>query len=552
MKKSNHYLSPIMVLNIPVIIGFILASSRSAIANGVIDSVSIRVPAACTLSSSIAQGQAHNASIAGGVYKPEIGTTNLKIVCNDNSGFSLYAVGFTDDIHGRTTLSSSLGSSYDIITGTAEDGNNSNWAMKVDAIPNATYDLSIENGFDSYSAVPSRFARVATRNTGTDVGQQAVGSNLTTTYAVYISKTQPPGSYIGQVKYTLVHPYNLDPPQDYETESGYIGYYPNATSYVGTFESQAIGQTDTSATLSPSTFYREGYGFAGWNDRFDYTGTFYGPNETISFEAGQYSGDNKGLSLYAVWKKSEGDLQNWNGCSSMRQGDVTALTDQRDNQTYAVAKLADGKCWTIENMRIDDSVNADAMIAGSDSLGTGFSVLPQSSNSWSANTTLVQFNNSNYINGNISYGNYYSWPAAIASTTSYSIETADTSICPFGWRLPRGGRAVSDSNNDYYVLMKTLTNEEPNINKDTGFGYYSGVGYSNSIREYPNNFVYSGRWYGNSASTVDESGFYWTSSSYGTAGTEAYYLYFNNNMVRPGDGHAGKYYGNSFRCVKNS
>lgn len=552
--KIPHLLlgSPIGLLMLNAIL---LTSSANA--DSIVDLVRINVPVSCTLSSSINVGDEHRASITNGVYKTEIGTTNLTITCNDNSGFSLYAVGFTDDIQGKNVLSSSnLNPSNSIITGTAESGDISNWAMKVSTDSNVAYNVSIENGFDNYSSVPFRYTKVATRHTGTDVGQSAVGSNLTTTYAAYINKTQPADSYAGQVKYTLVHPYSLDPPQDYETESGYIGYYPNATSYVGNMERQRIQNTDTSATLKAPGYIREGYGFAGWNTAYDYSGVYYGPNETISFDSGEFTDDNKGLSLYAVWAKSEGSIQNWSGCPSLQIGDVVALTDDRDGNTYAIAKLADNQCWIVENMRLSDAVDPQTMSVGSDSLGDGFTVLPLSSNNWATSSTLAQFNDNNITNGNnYSYGGYYSWPAAVASSARYvsGTETTDTSVCPSGWRLPTGGQAITGSKNDFYILIKTLTNEEPNRGQNGGHGYYEGFDYSNSIRKYPNNFVYSGYWDSgsNTATSRDISGFLWTATTYGN-GNNAYYFYLNQTRVRPGNDYIDKYYGNSFRCISSN
>ena len=134
---------------------------------------------------------------------------------------------------------------------------------------------------------------------------------------------------------------------------------------------QSITSSDTSATLWASNFKRNNYGFVGWSDKHDWvlnendangngTGAnlgyhIYGPNAIIEFTAGQYS--EEGLSLYAIWAKSAGNLQGWTGCSTLGQGKVTALTDQRDDDTYAVAKLADGKCWMLENLRLDYNAN---------------------------------------------------------------------------------------------------------------------------------------------------------------------------------------------------
>ena len=337
-------------------------------------------------------------------------------------------------------------------------------------------------------------------------------------------------------------------------QSGKICYHKNNSNAEGAMEYQAA-TSNTSITLLPSNYSLENQGFIGWSEDKNAATklinheavTIYGTNETISLgELPPF-----GLPLYAVWLEANDTLQGWTGCDTLEIGETIALRDARDNNTYGVAKLADGKCWTIENMRIDDSVDADAMIAGSDSLGYNFSILPASSNEWNNNNTVLQFNNSNTVDGLLAYGNYYSWSSAIASTANYDIQTADTSICPSGWRLPQGGQALASANNDYYNLIKSLTNEEPNMNQSTGNGYYSGTNYSNAIRKYPYNFVFSGRWEGNTASMRGEAGFYWTSTSQNVTGTDANYLYLNNAMVRPGNGHSDKYYGDAFRCIVN-
>ena len=67
----------------------------------VIDTVELTVPVACTMGGT---GQtSHNASInpgtysgaSGSEYEAGIGKTTLTAICNDDNGFSIYAIGFT-------------------------------------------------------------------------------------------------------------------------------------------------------------------------------------------------------------------------------------------------------------------------------------------------------------------------------------------------------------------------------------------------------------------------------------------------------------------------
>jgi uncharacterized repeat protein (TIGR02543 family) len=63
-------------------------------------------------------------------------------------------------------------------------------------------------------------------------------------------------------------------------------------------------------TFYASNYSRRGYGFAGWNDKYDMTGTNYGPIQTAIIPMESVP---NGLSLYAHWVESSGNLQGWTG-----------------------------------------------------------------------------------------------------------------------------------------------------------------------------------------------------------------------------------------------
>ncbi|MDO4746863.1 MAG: hypothetical protein Q4A70_00755, partial [Candidatus Saccharibacteria bacterium] len=347
---NKTLIAPVGIVGLTILTGaFLISNKANADNTDVVDQVNITVPTSCTMSGT--GMNSHTANINNNTYTPNIGTTTLHAFCNDNEGFAIYTIGYTDDEFGKNVLTNStLGNTYDIATGTAENGNTSNWAMKLAITQDSgdttgTNAFSLDNGFGDYHNVPAEYTKAAHKNSATDMTANTGGVKLTTTYAAFISKTQPAGTYSGQVKYTLVHPANEVPLQPQTTEAGCIRYYPNGGNVEGTMGCQSISASATSATLLASNFSRAGYGFAGWSTTYDYSDTtgYLGPQEYITFTAGQYTGTNNGLSLYASWIKSAGNLQGWTGCSTMASGAVTALTDQRDGETYAVAKLADGK-----------------------------------------------------------------------------------------------------------------------------------------------------------------------------------------------------------------
>ena len=176
----------------------------SVFADSVVDVITINVSSSCTLSAT--GTSSHTADVGNSQSVSDIGTTNLNVICNDNSGYAIYAIGYTDNIYGKTVLSSStLGSARDIITSSTVTTGTSSWAMKL-ASTTGTYAPTIVSDFASYHAVPEEYTKVAYYAASTDAGANATGSSFSTTYRAYVSPTQPAGTYVGQVKYTLVHP----------------------------------------------------------------------------------------------------------------------------------------------------------------------------------------------------------------------------------------------------------------------------------------------------------------------------------------------------------
>ena len=610
------YALVIGLFTIAVFSGFVLTSSYvSATNNTSEDNVAITIPVACTLVSS--GNNSHSTSIVNGTYATDIGTTTLKVICNDNQGFAIYAAGYTGNEIGATNSTKLVGtaasSNATISTGTATGpvgGNDtSNWAMKLNTTtsPTPTYPITLDNSFNNYSAVPSSYTKVAHRDSGTDIGTSAVGSTLTTTYAAYISKLQYPDTYTGQVKYTLVHPASEVPLQPQPAVAGKIVYHANASDAVGTMGNQSASDGND-VELYASNFSRAGYGFAGWSDAYDYetnsNAHFYGPNQTITAPSDI---STNGLSLYAVWVPSAGSLQSdaTTACNGLTEdpndgtanlSSVTALTDERDNNTYAIAKLADGKCWMIENLRLENTGahNTDgtlsqgynsSFIGLADPESANFSYNSTTANSlystdgstaapaitgdytgyrfprYNNNNTNSRQSSSSYSKGGntYSYGNYYTWHAAIADTTHYgtnnqSIE--NTSLCPAGWRLPKGGNKSNETNNEFWNLIVTGLNNgvnPANYNSST-YPYYAGTpegsDVSNTLRSYPNNFLYSGLFDGSSAILRGNYGYYWSSTV--RTNFNSYYLYLLSSYVYPGTYSLYKNHGNAIRCTLNN
>ena len=413
--------------------------------------------------------------------------------------------------------------------------------------------------------------------------------------------------------------------------SGYICYHENGANVVGTMGRQTITASDTSITLLASNFSRTGYGFAGWSDALDYatnpSAHFYGPSEDIEFTAGQYTSPNQGLDLYAVWIEPEGYLQDpddvanlcgsgtgsltpapTNGTATLSS--VSALTDQRDGETYAIAKLADGNCWIIENLRlesagtvgnnqIDPTVTNQSLAQGyatSSIYGNFIGLANAESNDFTDSTTANSlystdgsggtinigsidspgfripryndYNNqsdptkrpqnpttnsaTNYSAGSsmYSYGNYYTWAAVMANTIYYDGPTTTDAA---GKTSESVNTSICPSGWKLPYGRATGKGITPG-----GYSYLdtklggTGAGQvtaeaSNRWRKFPNNFLFSGYLNTGSSFAKGTNAYYWTTTAYDL--NSSYYTSIISSGVYPGTSFGNKFFGYTVRCV---
>ncbi|MDO4746931.1 MAG: FISUMP domain-containing protein [Candidatus Saccharibacteria bacterium] len=626
MVKYMSSYDKISTIILSVMVGTVLASmavllSSNTSADSTSANATVTVGSACTMTATI--NTTHTAEVPAGSTRTDIGSTTLNTICNDAGGYAIYAVGFSNDEYGNNKM---LNGTNEINAGTGSSA--SNWNMSLSQVTTGTYATTIDGGFGSYSAIPSTYTKVAHRDSMTDY---TTGSSISLTYGAYVASTQAPGDYVGKVKFTLVHPATESPVQPQTANSGCINYFANASSAVGTMGCQSISAYATTAKLYASNFSREGYGFAGWSDAYDYTTNanahFYGPNEDITFTAGQYTSPNNGLSLYAVWVKSAGNLQDASKTATVCNGltaastsgtrtlnSVSALTDTRDNQTYAIAKLADSKCWMIENLRLADThqegnntvattltlantnnplndstdvtmkhnytdtqtyntlSNTSSAAYNADTAPDGWCTTNSAAcddqsrlrTDNTANRVTYTANHNMSTSANLySYGNYYNWYSATAGRGTYGFSTNNNStagdLCPAGWKLPQGGnktRIESNDDNDFWNLVVDALNGgiNPSNYASQTYPYYTGSAEASPvdaiIRTWPNNFLHSGIVYGASLYDRGSDGNYWSSTA--NSSGRAFSLHFGSTGVSPGANDGGnKYLGWAIRCISS-
>ena len=126
------------------------------------------------------------------------------------------------------------------------------------------------------------------------------------------------------------------------------------------------------------------------------------------------------------------------------------LIDNRDSQSYGVAKLADGKIWQVDNLNLGATALSQDLTSSNTNLSTTISA--STFNGWkqtsyptgSSSFRAIPYHYS--VSGtdstsNTKYGTLYTYCVASANTicVSSNSDDATSDICPAGWRLPTAG-----------------------------------------------------------------------------------------------------------------
>ena len=279
-----------------------------------------------------------------------------------------------------------------------------------------------------------------------------------------------------------------------------------------------------------------------------------------------------GATAIGVTSRPLSPMQNWTGCASLAVGDTEQLYDTRDNQVYLVGKLADNKCWMLDNLALDltdptvlaglstSNTNAtDTALtslrsgnrAAGDQYATAGVINWTSGNSYSQpmvnmdrkNTTVTTYGNNN---GKV--GGYYNYCAASAGGYCYGDDTsmgttignATTSICPAGWRMPTGG-----TTGEYNVLGHVIYGEdwdEWTDDESTGDLYKTALGLP-LARSFDKGSVDDQEAY--------DWGIWWSSTRFGYDDISMGCLFANPVTVNS-VGEDFRYFGNSMRCIADS
>ena len=218
------------------------------------------------------------------------------------------------------------------------------------------------------------------------------------------------------------------------------------------------------------------------------------------------------------------------------------VTDSRDNEGYNIAKLADGKVWLLDNLRLGSTSSmtlrkTDTNITASTytlpaSISSGFDSYTAAKINTASKATNATYSNkitssSFNANGTAKIGVYYNYCAAtaggICSSSNSSNASADRDICPKGWRMPTGG-----GSGEYQALYTAYSSNYQN--------------FQTALRT-----PLSGVFTNSSASNQRYYGYFWSATR--SSSTNMFYLRVDDSSVSPQDRDDIRNCGYSVRCV---
>ena len=511
---------PLLVVSSVVLSHLSLHSSATGSSSGV-DQIQFSLSSSCTMSSVV--DEAHAKEINNGTYHSDVGKTTITTLCNDGNGYSVYAVGYSNNEEGNNKLINAEHPEFSIDTGLATSGLTSAWAMKLNNIPDDPSPTPpvIEPAYDNtYGLVPQYWTRVASRPSGTTDMDE--GSSFTTTYAIYTTSNQHAGTYNGQVKYLLTHPSTAPPASAYIMQE------------VADWEDELTNEGDSVVAFDNRdgksywvTKLADGHIWMTQNLDLDIGGvntTALNSNNTdISTTA-------SGSGIYSAGYTEQDGVWTWNPVS-------TAIT----SNYYIDGTTVKPSGWPTNNYTTPYSAEG----------GDTYYYTSNTTGSDTRCNSLQACKDANHTEDECKRyfaGNYYNWTTAIASNDSTDIgstvgEIASNSICPKGWRLPNASQTDNVNNEFGRMLYQAEITAKVSAGNDS-VGYTTG-GF-NKLRSNPYYFVRSGDIGSGALSSPGVYGLYWSSTV--SSSTFAYSLGFNGTVIYPARNNY-RYLGRSVRCV---
>ncbi len=346
-------------------------------------------------------------------------------------------------------------------------------------------------------------------------------------------------------------------------------------------------------------------------------GTTYQPGDDISVDPAEDSGttlyalwyrDEIACNSTATAIENAVCMQDMNAnvIASMTTDEQYQLIDSRDNKNYYISKLQDGNVWMTENLNFD--LNSNVILSSLDTNLTdttstayqnGYSTdngviywtpststanvssgtisnddstsAPRSSDpgTWYYTGQTLASGTQNYLAGttgkyfntkkdstydtHANVGNYYNWPAAVASNDVSSLATTtalENSICPANWKLPSIYTGPASNQND--CLNSTLAESNSTCYEYNDFYgpiyYYNNGGFygGNNLELTPVFLTRTGTIRQGALANAGYEGYYW--SNYTTSSNNSFEMTLRSSLSKVQDSYTRSYQ-RSVRCI---
>lgn len=241
--------------------------------------------------------------------------------------------------------------------------------------------------------------------------------------------------------------------------------------------------------------------------------------------------------------------------NSMTTEQIYTKTDSRDGRTYNIAKMRDGKVWMLQDLRFagktGDAENSILTPSDTNVLADVDMTLNNqdpTETSWCASNTVQCTDEWRFYAPSDNATVYYNWYTATAGTGTLDMiadgENATSSICPSGWRLPKGDATGAVENADFYYLVSNYLDELGSPTWDSTEGRWVGTSQQlakNSTLNLQSSNVVSG-------SGLSQPGIYYWLSTVRSAEQRVHTLDFHGGYAWP-NGSWMRYMGIAIRCV---
>ena len=243
----------------------------------------------------------------------------------------------------------------------------------------------------------------------------------------------------------------------------------------------------------------------------------------------------------------------------------TLVVDSRDNRSYYIQRLADNKCWMIQNLRLGqdlEPVTGALVLTQEDSdidsefVLTNKLVSPGGFPATTGEADDIFWDDPAFYCTD-DYGCYYNWYTATASSGTSSISTLNVdvaySICPKSWSLPNSGVNGREDNH--------LTTDFVNLVRAYGYGTDSldvvtdrmlvsnpATATENISGAFAPGFLLSGGCSTASRYSAGSIGRYWSRTNVNSKSAMSLDLMLSNHQVQP-NWSGGKYGGEAVRCL---